>query len=43
MDYIPRRDTDFDGWFENVTHYVASRTVAVGAPSAWTHIPQAKL
>ena len=43
MDYIPRRDADFDGWFENLTHYVASHAVSSGPPPKWTHIPQAKV
>jgi hypothetical protein len=37
-DYIPSRDADFDGWFENLVKYVTERTG--GASPVWTHIPQ---
>jgi hypothetical protein len=39
QDYIPTRDADFDGWFENLTSYVTARTTA----GEWPHIPAAKV
>ena len=41
--YIPRRDADFDGWFENLVAYIVANAVSVGPPPRWTHIPQAKI
>jgi hypothetical protein len=41
--FIPRREADFDGWFENLTTYVAANALSVGPPPRWTHIPQAKV
>jgi hypothetical protein len=41
--YIPRREADFDGWFENFTAYVADNAVSSGPPPRWTHIPPAKV
>ncbi|MDR2632340.1 MAG: hypothetical protein LBC51_01780, partial [Treponema sp.] len=40
QDYIPTRDADFDGWFENLKNHVMEKTS--GASPAWTHIPAAK-
>jgi hypothetical protein len=40
-DYIPTRDADFDGWFENLKNYVVERTG--GQPPEWTHIPVEKV
>jgi hypothetical protein len=37
-DYIPSRDADFGGWFENLVNYVTEKTG--GSSPVWTHIPQ---
>ncbi|MDR2194523.1 MAG: hypothetical protein LBP19_08685 [Treponema sp.] len=39
QDYIPNRNADFDGWFENLNAYVTAKTAA----GEWTHIPAAKV
>jgi hypothetical protein len=41
QDYIPSRDAEFDGWFENFNNYIAARTSGQ-TPPAWTHIPAEK-
>ncbi|MDR0525853.1 MAG: hypothetical protein LBG90_08310 [Spirochaetaceae bacterium] len=41
QDYIPARDSDFDGWLTNLTNYLDSKTAGPGA--LWTHIPPEKL
>jgi len=38
-DYIPARDADFNGWFLNISNYVADKTM--GQSPAWAHIPEA--
>ncbi|MHC6202954.1 hypothetical protein ACYULU_07150 [Breznakiellaceae bacterium SP9] len=40
-DYIPTRDADFDGWFENLSTFVVEKTS--GGSPAWTHIPAEKV
>ncbi|MDR1862627.1 MAG: hypothetical protein LBQ67_01775 [Treponema sp.] len=35
--YIPTRDADFDGWFENLVNYVGKKTG--GEAPEWTFIP----
>ncbi|MDR3130133.1 MAG: hypothetical protein LBU18_01155 [Treponema sp.] len=40
-DYIPEKDADFDGWFENFKNYVVEMTG--GRPPVWTHIPAEKV
>ncbi|WP_059370050.1 hypothetical protein [Treponema endosymbiont of Eucomonympha sp.] len=37
-DYIPARDAEFDGWFENLNSYVQEKTG--GESPAWTHVPK---
>ncbi|GHU28626.1 hypothetical protein FACS1894172_02410 [Spirochaetia bacterium] len=41
QDYIPTRDADFDGWFENLRKYVTEKSS--GQNSMWIHIPQEKI
>ena len=40
-DYIPRKDADFNIWFQNLVNYVGQKTS--GAPPEWTHIPQERV
>ncbi|MDR1325660.1 MAG: hypothetical protein LBK00_06455 [Treponema sp.] len=39
QDSVPSRDAEFDGWLENLTSYVNTKT----SSGAWTHIPPAKV
>jgi hypothetical protein len=41
QDYLPSRDSEFDGWFLNLKNYVTTKTT--GTPPAWTHIPAEKV
>jgi hypothetical protein len=36
-DYVPVKDADFDGWFNNLIDYVDTKTS--GTPPAWPNIP----